>query len=65
MAIKHGKVWESLLVAGSIIFAFGIIWGSLLLAKEFTEAQGALVLIIIGTILLILSETSLLSKGKK
>ena len=65
MAIKHGKVWESLLVAGSIIFAFGIIWGALLLAKEYTDAQGALVLIVIGTILLILSETSHVEKGKK
>jgi len=62
--IKHSKVWESMLVAGGIIFAFGVIWGAFILAKRFTEAQGALVLVVIGIILLVLAESALISFKK-
>jgi len=62
--VKHSKVWESMLVAGGIIFAFGIIWGVFLLAKEFTEAQGALVLVVVGIVLLVLAESVLISFKK-
>jgi len=62
--VKHSKVWESMLVAGGIIFAFGVIWGAFLMAKTFTEAQGALVLVVIGIILLVLSESVLISFKK-
>ena len=62
--VQHSKVWESMLVAGGIIFAFGIIWGAFMLAKHFTEAQGALVLVVIGIILLVLSESVLISFKK-
>ena len=64
VSVKHSKVWESMLVAGGIIFAFGVIWGTFLLAKRFTEAQGALVLVVIGIILLVLSESVLISYKK-
>jgi len=63
-SISHTKVWESMLVAGGIVFAFGVIWGAFLLAKRFTEAQGALVLAVIGIILLVLSESILISYKK-
>lgn len=63
--VQHAKVWESLLVAGGIIFAFGIIWGAFLMAKRFTEAQGAIVLVVIGIILLVLSESLLITAKKK
>lgn len=53
-----------MLVAGGIVFAFGIIWGAFLLAKRFTEAQGALVLVVIGIVLLVLSESILISYKK-
>tara|TARA_Y100000310_G_scaffold289912_1_gene316672 strand:+ start:10474 stop:10671 length:198 start_codon:yes stop_codon:yes gene_type:complete len=62
--VKHSKVWESMLVAGGIIFAFGMIWGAFLLAKTFSEAQGALVLVVIGIVLLVLSESVLISFKK-
>jgi hypothetical protein len=62
--VKHSKVWESMLVAGGIIFAFGMIWGAFMLAKRFTEAQGALVLVVIGIVLLVLSESVLISFKK-
>ena len=62
--VKHSKVWESMLVAGGIIFAFGIIWGVFLLAKRFTEAQGALVLVVVGIVLLVLAESVLISFKK-
>jgi len=62
--VKHSKVWESMLVAGGIIFAFGIIWGVFLLAKKFTEAQGALVLVVVGIVLLVLAESVLISFKK-
>lgn len=61
MAIQHSKVWESLLVAGGIIFAFGVIWGAFLMAEKFAEAQGAIVLIVVGVLLLVFSESILLS----
>ncbi len=65
MAVEHSKVWESLLVAGGIVFAFGVIWGAFLMAERFAEAQGAIVLIVIGILLLVFSESILLSiKGK-
>ncbi len=60
MALSHGKVWESLLIAGGIVFAFGVIWGSFLLARRFSEAQGAIVLVAIGVILMVVAESSLL-----
>ncbi|MDP7282631.1 MAG: hypothetical protein QF475_03285 [Candidatus Undinarchaeales archaeon] len=63
-SIKHSKVWESMLVAGGIVFAFGMIWGAFLMAKRFTEAQGALVLVVIGIILLVMSESILISFKK-
>jgi len=69
MAVKHSKVWESLLVAGGIIFSFGVIWGAFLIAQYFAAAQGAIVLIVVGIILLVTSETMILtmnsSKGKR
>lgn len=61
MTVQHSKVWESLLVAGGIVFAFGVIWGAFLLAERFAAAQGAIVLVVIGIILLIISESVLLS----
>ncbi len=64
MAVSHSKVWESLLVAGGIVFSFGVIWGAFLLAKMFAEAQGAIVLIVVGIILLVVSETVLLTMEK-
>jgi len=63
--VQHTKVWESLLVAGGIVFAFGVIWGAFLMAKRFTEAQGAIVLVVIGIILLVLSESILIGVKKK
>ena len=60
MALGHGKVWESLLVAGGIIFAVGVIWGAFLLARRFAEVQGAIVLVALGVILLVVAETTLL-----
>lgn len=65
MAVQHSKVWESLLVAGGIVFAFGIIWGAFLLARTFAEAQGAIVLIVIGILLLVIAESILLTVRKK
>ena len=64
VSVKHSKVWESMLVAGGIIFAFGVIWGAFLMARKFTEAQGALVLVVIGIILLVLAESILISFKK-
>ena len=64
--VEHSKVWESLLVAGGIVFAFGIIWGAFLMAQRFAEAQGAIVLVVIGILLLVISESVLITvKGKK
>jgi len=65
MAVQHTKVWESLLVAGGIVFAFGVIWGAFLLAQKFSEAKGAIVLVVIGIVLLVLSESVLLAVKKK
>lgn len=65
MVVQHSKVWESLLIAGGIVFAFGIIWGAFLLAKKFEEAQGAIVLIVVGLILLVISESILIAVKKK
>ncbi len=68
MALQHGKVWESLLIAGGIVFAFGIIWSAFLLARRFEEAQGAIVLIVIGVVLMVIAESTLIgvkgSRGK-
>jgi len=61
MALQHSKVWESLLVAGGIVFAFGIIWSAFLIARRFAEAQGAIILVVIGIILLIISESILIA----
>ncbi len=65
MNLQHSQVWQSLLVAGGIVFAFGVIWGSFLMAQRFAEAQGAIVLIVIGILLLIISESILVSVKKK
>ena len=66
MALQHGKVWESLLIAGGIVFAFGIIWGAFLLARRFEEAQGAIVLVVVGVILMVVAESTLIGvKGAK
>lgn len=66
MAVQHSKVWESLLVAGGIVFAFGIIWGAFLAAQKFKAAQGAIILVVIGIVLLVISESVLITvKGKK
>jgi len=62
--MEHSKVWSSLLAAGGIVFAFGIIWAAFLLAQRFAEATGALVLIVVGAILLILAETVGISSKK-
>ena len=61
MVVEHSKVWESLLVSGGIVFAFGIIWGAFLMATKFTEAQAAILLIVIGLILRVISESILIS----
>lgn len=63
MVLQHSKVWESLLVSGGIIFAFGIIWASFLLAEKFRAAQGAIVLVVIGLVLLVISESILIAVG--
>lgn len=60
MTFQHGKVWESLLIAGGMVFVFGIIWGAFLLAKRFAEAQGAIVLIVIGVILMVVAESTII-----
>lgn len=66
MAVGHSKVWESLLVAGGIVFAFGIIWGAFLAAQKFSTYQGAIVLIVIGIVLLVISESILVAvRGEK
>jgi hypothetical protein len=59
--VQHSKVWESLLVAGGIVFAFGVIWGAFIFARTFTEAQGAIVLIVVGVILLVIAESILIA----
>jgi len=64
MTISHSKVWEALLVAGGIVFSFGVIWGAFLLARYFEAAQGAIVLIVVGIILLVVSETVLITLEK-
>lgn len=64
--VEHAKVWESLLVAGGIVLAFGIIWGAFLLASRFSEVQGAAILVVLGVLLLVIAESVLLTvKGKK
>ncbi len=63
--VEHSKVWESLLIAGGIVLAFGIIWGAFLLAKRFTEAQGAVILVVIGVLLLVIAESVLLTVSGK
>ena|GEM_PF-1776791 len=59
--VEHSKVWESLLVAGGIVFAFGIIWGAFIFARAFNEAQGAIILVVIGIILLVIAESILIA----
>lgn len=61
--VEHSKVWQSLLIAGGIVLAFGVIWGAFLFARRFTEVQGAIILVVIGVILLVMSETALLTAG--
>ena len=63
--VEHSKVWQSLLIAGGIVLAFGVIWGAFLFARRFTAGQGAIILVVIGVILLVLSETALLTAGGK
>lgn len=59
--MEHSKVWESLLVAGGIVFAFGVIWGAFIFARAFNEAQGAIILIVVGVILLVIAESILIA----
>jgi len=63
--VEHSKVWQSLLIAGGIVLAFGVIWGAFLIARRFSEVQGAVMLVVIGVILLVMSETALLTVGGK
>ena len=66
MALQHSKVWQSLLVAGGIVLAFGVIWSAFLLARMFEEAQGAIVLVVVGILLIVISESILITvKGSK
>lgn len=60
MVVQHSKVWESLLVSGGIIFAFGVIWGAFLLAEKYKGMQGAIVLVVVGLVLLVISESILI-----
>ncbi len=61
MALEHGKVWESMLIAGGIVFAFGIILGAFLLAEKFAKAQAAVVLIVVGVILMVIAESAIIT----